>query len=87
MVSIELFLWIVLVKLVSGILELVFLVYYIHRYTLILRLVCSQSTKQFKFVKMTGTIKKEIVDSIIIFLTTYITTTKSDWVTTDINQI
>ena len=46
MVSVEVVVWIVLVKPVSGILQLVFLVYYIHRCTLILRLVCPQFTKK-----------------------------------------
>ena len=38
LVSIELVFWIVLVIFVSGILEWVFLVYYIHIFTLVLRL-------------------------------------------------
>ena len=46
LVYIELVVWIVLVKLVSGILELFFLVYYIHRRALILWLVCPQFKKK-----------------------------------------
>ena len=46
LVYIELAVWVVLVKLVSDILVLVFLVYYIHNCALILRLVSPQFTKK-----------------------------------------
>ena len=39
------------------------------------------------FVKLNGTIQRTIISLIMIFLTTCITTTKSDWVTTEIIQI
>ena len=87
LVSIELVVWIVLVKIISGILEWVFLFYYIHKCALILRLVCPQFTKKIRFVKLTGKIQRKIVDSIMILLTTCITNTKYDWVTTKIIEI
>ena len=87
LVYIELVVWVVFVKLVSGILERVFFVFYINICALILRLLCPRFMKTFTFIKLTGTIQRKIVGLIMILLTICITTTKSDWVMTNIIEI
>ena len=80
LVSTDVVVWIVLVKLVSGILEWVLLVYYIYRFALILRFVCPQFMETITSVKLTRIIERTIVGSIMIPPTICITTMKSNWV-------